>query len=158
MSPWKRNSNRKSYWDCRPISRNPMVPDTDQRLEHYRRLSSIREPEEVEDVAVEMGDRYGQPPLGSRESAFDNGVEVLVEEGPCQKDGDGRVIGLTLTFIESGPVNLDKVLDIVKSRPRGGGFIARRATFFCRKKGLNGPKRHSNCKKSLARVDIKEYY
>ena len=114
------------------------VPDTDQRLEHYRRLSSIREPEEVEDVAVEMGDRYGQPPLEVENLLLIMELKYWLKKAHVKKMEMGGN-GLTLTFIESGPVNLDKVLDIVKSRPREAA-LSPDGRLFLPKKGLNGPK------------------
>ncbi len=38
------------------------LPDVGQRLEFYRRLSSARDEQEVREILVELGDRYGAPP------------------------------------------------------------------------------------------------
>jgi transcription-repair coupling factor (superfamily II helicase) len=38
------------------------LPDVGQRLEFYRRLSSARDEEDVGEILVELGDRYGAPP------------------------------------------------------------------------------------------------
>jgi transcription-repair coupling factor (superfamily II helicase) len=38
------------------------LPDVGQRLDFYRRLSGARDEEEVRELLVELGDRYGAPP------------------------------------------------------------------------------------------------
>ncbi|HZS35636.1 MAG TPA: TRCF domain-containing protein, partial [Polyangia bacterium] len=38
------------------------LPDVGQRLDFYRRLSGARDEEEVREILVELGDRYGAPP------------------------------------------------------------------------------------------------
>jgi transcription-repair coupling factor (superfamily II helicase) len=114
------------------------VPDTEQRLEHYRRLSSVRLPEEIEDMAVELIDRYGQPPMEVENLLLVMELKYWLKKARVKKMEMGQS-GLTLNFTEAGPKNVEKVLDIVKSRPKEAA-LSPEGRLFLSKKGLTGPK------------------
>ena len=90
------------------------IPDMEQRLIHYRRLSSAGHPDELADVAAELVDRYGQPPL-----EVENLLQVMELKYWLKKIGVKKMEmgrrGLNITFVESGPTNPDKVLSLVTS-------------------------------------------
>ena len=94
------------------------VPDTEQRLIHYRRVSSIKDPVVLEDAADELVDRYGPMP-----PEVENLLEVMELKYWLKKVGAIRVEmgdnGMTATFGPAGPRNPDKVISLVQeSRDR----------------------------------------
>ncbi len=92
------------------------IPDTEQRLILYRRLSGAGSGADLEDLADEMRDRYGALP-----EEVENLMEVMEVRQWLKKAGVGKMEmgkgGLTLTFVENGRVKPDKVLAIIAKRP-----------------------------------------
>lgn len=106
------------------------VPDTEQRLVHYRRFSSAVDVADLEDLAVELLDRYGPPPLEVENLLAVMDLKRLLRQAGVKKLEMGRG-GLTFSFAEQGRVKPDKVLALVanypdqaKLSPQGRLFIA----------------------------------
>ncbi|HEX9445545.1 MAG TPA: transcription-repair coupling factor, partial [Candidatus Binatia bacterium] len=95
------------------------VPDANQRLLFYKRLASLRDLPELEEVKEEMRDRYG---------AFPEVVENLFRVMDLRRIlkqylveqiayNDGRV---SLLFHPASPVNVERLVELV--RKNGGGL------------------------------------
>lgn len=93
------------------------VPDTEQRLIHYRRLSSSQTAADLEGLSEEFQDRYGPPP-----PEVSHLFLVMEIRHWLKKAGVGRLEmgkgGVTFTFVENGRVNPDKVLALVGRYPK----------------------------------------
>ncbi|MBW2085257.1 MAG: DEAD/DEAH box helicase, partial [Deltaproteobacteria bacterium] len=92
------------------------VPDTEQRLIHYRRFSSLKNADELTDLCDELIDRYGPlPPEVRRLVKVIELKQLLVKAGIKKMEmGQG---GLTLSFIENGRTDPEKVLDLINNYP-----------------------------------------
>ncbi|MBU2552200.1 MAG: transcription-repair coupling factor [Proteobacteria bacterium] len=121
------------------------VPDTEQRLVHYRRLSSALNEEEIEEVATELRDRYGPLPRETENLLEVMAMKPVLKTLRVKKLELGQA-GLTLSFTEKGPKSLDKVMDMIqnyknkaKIYPDGKVFIPESGL-----SGLSGLKRVKN--------------
>jgi len=88
------------------------VEDINQRLVFYRRFSSARSPEGVEEIAEELRDRYGPiPPV------LENLVEVMNLRLLMKRAGVRRVSAerekVVLTFDPHSPVDPQRVVEVV---------------------------------------------
>ncbi|MDY6852351.1 MAG: TRCF domain-containing protein, partial [Thermodesulfobacteriota bacterium] len=106
------------------------VPDMEQRLVHYRRFSSIRDAADLEDLTVELHDRYGPPPIEVENLLAVMELKHWLRQAGVKRLEMGRG-GLTFSFAEQGRVKPDKVLalaakypDQAKLSPQGRLFIA----------------------------------
>jgi transcription-repair coupling factor (superfamily II helicase) len=91
------------------------VPDSKQKLAHYRKISRITEPEELEEVAAELADRYGEPPGEARNLlaktrlrvyAGKLGMESVFISGGYSKLDFGREIAYRLVAVSSALENI----------------------------------------------------
>jgi transcription-repair coupling factor (superfamily II helicase) len=126
------------------------VPDTEARLVHYRRLSSAKGPVELLDVAEELKDRYGPPPIEVENllSVMDIKNLLKVIRAIRLEVGQG---GLTITFHEKGPAYPDRVMDLirknvqrVKLSPEGRLFLSEKGW-----EGAEGLERIKNLLRAL---------
>jgi transcription-repair coupling factor (superfamily II helicase) len=92
------------------------IPDTEQRLVWYRRLSSTREMSVLDDAETELIDRYGSPPPEVENLLLSIQLKMVLRRIAAHKLEIGRD-GLTVTFGPSGPADMDKLIDLVQSRP-----------------------------------------
>jgi transcription-repair coupling factor (superfamily II helicase) len=104
-------------------SPDKLYPDTDLRLNLYRRLSNLKEETDLTGMAEEMKDRFGAPPRGSEEPPEGHVLEAASQEiaGPspgCTQDG------LTLTFSSDTPVKPETLVTLVKRDPRRYRFLS----------------------------------
>lgn len=92
------------------------LPDTNQRLVAYKRLVQAESPEEVDDIAGEIRDRYGRPP-----AAVDSLVEVMrlriYMKGLkiLKIDNDGK--RLSLTFHQATSVSPERLISLIRDEP-----------------------------------------
>jgi transcription-repair coupling factor (superfamily II helicase) len=88
------------------------APDTEMRLVLYRRLSSSRDEAEVEEIASEMKDRLGEPPMETLNLLDLMRVKIMLRRARIRRLESGGE-GLTVTFGPEGPSNYDKVLGFI---------------------------------------------
>ncbi|MFH1136796.1 MAG: transcription-repair coupling factor [Pseudomonadota bacterium] len=123
------------------------IPDTEQRLVHYRRLSSIKGPAEIEDAADELVDRYGPPPTEVSNLLLVMEIKHWLKKARVKKLEIGGA-GMTLTFAESGPPNPDRILELLKSQP-DRFRLSPEGRLFLRLEGLDGAKGLTRAKNIL---------
>ncbi len=101
------------------------IADADVRLNCYRRLSGLREDEELDSMKEEMLDRFGPFP---RDAV--NLLEVMSVRLVLKKLRITRLDvvpdGLTITFSEDTAVNPAKVINLVKKQPKKFRFLTDR--------------------------------
>ncbi|MEE8385819.1 MAG: TRCF domain-containing protein, partial [Dehalococcoidia bacterium] len=70
------------------------VPDINQRLALYQRMSSTADPREVESLGQEMVDRFGEPPAAVRNLLFVVLVRTLAAQASVEAifTGDGQAV------------------------------------------------------------------
>ena len=92
------------------------VPDPEVRLSLYRRLSGVRSPEQLDEVAAEMGDRFGPPPAAAGNLLA--GVELKVLMRHMRSDRlDLSSDGLMAYFTQTEGLNLDRLLAMAQDEP-----------------------------------------
>ncbi|MBW2621338.1 MAG: transcription-repair coupling factor [Deltaproteobacteria bacterium] len=94
----------------------PYIPDTEQRLVHYRRFSSLKNLEELADLSAELTDRYGPMPPDVRNLVQVIDLKLFLKEAGVKKLEMGKG-GFTFTFLENGRIDLDKTLKLVNDNP-----------------------------------------
>jgi len=123
------------------------VPDTEQRLVHYRRLAAAGGAAELEDLATEMLDRYGPPPL-----EVENLLMVMELKPWLKKAGVKKLEmgggGLTFSFVNQGRVDPDKILALVAKYP-DQARLSPEGRLFLSLRGFDGPKGLSRVKNIL---------
>ena len=93
------------------------VPDTESRLVLYRRLASAAGFEEIKALEEEMLDRFGPLPDEARSLAAMMEIKLMLKKAGVKKLESGAG-GLTLSFGPGGPVNYDKIMDLVMDKNR----------------------------------------
>jgi transcription-repair coupling factor (superfamily II helicase) len=93
------------------------VEDVNQRLVLYRRIASVTDDAEADDIELEISDRFGRPPL-QVETLLDvaRTKNVLREHLILSVDHADRQ--LVFTFHEDAEKSLDTILNIVAADPR----------------------------------------
>ncbi|HEX4456441.1 MAG TPA: transcription-repair coupling factor, partial [Polyangia bacterium] len=91
------------------------LPDVGQRLEFYRRLSSARDEQEVQEIVVEISDRYGPPP-----DEVDVLCDIMIVKGLGRRLG-ARAIELTevrmaLALGDDTPLQPAAVMKLVNAK------------------------------------------
>jgi transcription-repair coupling factor (superfamily II helicase) len=113
------------------------IQDTEQRLIHYRRLSSVSDAGEIESVQAELLDRYGPAP-----QEVENLLQVMELKHWLKKVKVKKLElgsnGMTLTFVDSGPADLDKVLALVRKYPEDAK-LSPEGRLFMPSHGLDSP-------------------
>jgi transcription-repair coupling factor (superfamily II helicase) len=91
------------------------VPDEEQRLVFYRRLAGIRTQAELEEIATELRDRYGPvPPLADnflRVMDLRRYLKTAMVVRAALREG-----GVMLQFHPDAPVEVDKLVDLVRRK------------------------------------------
>ncbi len=62
------------------------VRDLDVRLGLYRRIAALEDREEIDDLRMELDDRFGEPPV-----AVDNLLEIVAIKASCRKAGIAKL-------------------------------------------------------------------
>ncbi|MBI5561574.1 MAG: transcription-repair coupling factor [Deltaproteobacteria bacterium] len=110
------------------------VPDARQRLSVYKRLASVETPEELDAIAEELGDRFGEPPALVGNLLRTAELKTLLRRLRA-RDLTQRGQNLYVTFAGLGSSALwekvsGKALKLVKAEPRrfrltpAGQFVA----------------------------------
>jgi transcription-repair coupling factor (superfamily II helicase) len=104
---------------------NDYVSDTDVRLNLYRRLSSLREKSELEDMVEEMHDRFGPSPREVSNLLSVMSLRLLMKKtGISRLDVGGG--GLILTFSEDTKVAPERLVRMAGNKPRRLRFLSER--------------------------------
>ncbi len=88
------------------------IQSTDQRYLAYRRITSIKDEEELLDLRAELSDRYGPIPRELNNLIAIISLKLLLKEYRISKLEQGNNV-LALTFLEDTPVTPDKILSLV---------------------------------------------
>ena len=123
------------------------IPDTEQRLVHYRRLSSIKRPAEIEDASDELIDRYGPPPTEVQNLLLVMEIRHWLKQARVKKLEIGGN-GMTLTFVETGPPNPDRILELLTKHP-DSFRLSPEGRLFMQLEGLDGVKGLTRAKNIL---------
>ena len=123
------------------------IQDTEQRLIQYRRLSSVSGTDEIEVVREELLDRYGPTPHEVENLLQVMEVKHWLKKAKAKKLELGSN-GMTLTFVDSGPANLDKVLTLVHKHPQSAR-LSPDGRLFLPSQGLDSPEGLSGLKNIL---------
>ena len=113
------------------------VPDTEERLVHYRDLSGVSDPALLEDKAAEMKDRYGPCPVEVDNLLLVMELKYWLKKARVKKLEMGRG-GLTLTFADGAAVNPKKVLELIEQHPKKAK-MSPEGKLFLPLVGLEGP-------------------
>jgi len=93
------------------------IPDTDLRLNLYRRMSSLREEGELRSLVEEMVDRFGHPP-----SEVSNLVSVMATRLALKKAGISRLDitdgSLVFHFSPQTNVGADRIVKLAEKEPK----------------------------------------
>ena len=92
------------------------IPDTEQRLVHYRRFSSLKNNEELTDLSAELTDRYGPIPPDVQNLVQVIDLKLFLKKAGVKKLEMGKG-GFTFTFLDNGRIDLDKTLKLVNDNP-----------------------------------------
>jgi transcription-repair coupling factor (superfamily II helicase) len=97
------------------------VPDIDQRLSAYRRLSRMTAGSEIKDFKTELTDRYGPPPGEVEHLLTKIRLKIqAVQAGVRKLDVTGK--SLFITFSEAHLRNPQGMVDLIKSHPEQYSF------------------------------------
>ncbi|MDI9336348.1 MAG: transcription-repair coupling factor [Gammaproteobacteria bacterium] len=91
-------------------------PDIQHRLSLYQRFSQCTSKIELEQLEIELVDRFGQIPEPTHHLILQHSMRIA-----CQRYGvlklDANAQQMTLTFTEDAPIDADKVLVHLKKNP-----------------------------------------
>jgi transcription-repair coupling factor (superfamily II helicase) len=92
------------------------VPDVQQRLQLYKRVSRLRDEHEIEDLLSEIQDRYGQPP--SEVTTLLTFARLRMQaEGLGIRQVDRSSAALSLQFHSDPPLAPQALLQFVRAQP-----------------------------------------
>ena len=93
------------------------VPDPNQRLVIYKRLTQVGAAEEIADVRGELEDRFGKLPLAATYLLEVMGIRLRLKTMLVKEiEFDGR--RLVLTFHPKTPVSPDRIVALIRKEPR----------------------------------------
>ena len=92
------------------------IPDENQRLSTYKRISSLKLDPEIEDLRSELEDRYGPPPR-EVESLMEYVRLRLLAEKVLVRSIERERDGVAIKFHEKTPVQPKKLVDLVSANP-----------------------------------------
>ena len=119
---WHEDVNPEINVDIPAFLPGDYVLDTDVRLNLYRRLSSLLEKSELEDMAEEIRDRFGPPPQEVQNLLGLMAIRLLLKGmGVSRLDVGSK--GFTLTFPENGGKDTERLIRIVSSEPKRYNFL-----------------------------------
>ncbi len=93
------------------------VDEPNQRLTLYRRLSTVGDGAELDELVGEMRDRFGEPPKEAQNLIESIRLKLVLRRGGVGRldVGDKKAV---LTFAETTPVDPAKVVSLVRSAPK----------------------------------------
>jgi len=92
------------------------IPEENQRLRTYKRISGLTTEGEVSDLRAELEDRYGPLPV-EVENLMDYARLRLAAEKCLVKSLERQKDGITIQFHEKTPVMPERLVEIVSSEP-----------------------------------------
>jgi len=120
---WHEDINPEINMDIPAFLPGDYVLDTDVRLNLYRRLSSLLEKSELEEMAEEIQDRFGPPPQEVQNLLGLMGIRLLLKGmGAIRLDAGAK--GITLTFAENGGKDTEGLIRLVTGRPNRYQFLS----------------------------------
>jgi transcription-repair coupling factor (superfamily II helicase) len=90
------------------------VDDTDTRLSLYRRVAGASNSQDVDDLELEIIDRFGPLPDGVKHLLKVIKLKILAKKAGISKL-DVTEKGIVITFYQGAPQNVTKVLDFIAS-------------------------------------------
>ena len=126
------------------------VPDTEQRLVHYRRFSVLKTSEELTDLLQELTDRYGPPPAEVNNLAHLIELKQELARAGVRKLEMGRE-GMTFSFAEKTRTAPERVLELVKLDPDHTRFYPDGRLFLAHSE-LSAPGRLERARNILQRL------
>ncbi|MBL7212280.1 MAG: transcription-repair coupling factor [Desulfobacteraceae bacterium] len=119
---WHKDINPEINMDIPAFLPGDYVLDTDVRLNLYRRLSSLLEESELEELAEEIRDRFG-PPSQEVENLLGLMAIRLLLKGVGVSRLDVGSNGFTLTFPENGGKDKEGLIRTVTGKPHRYQFL-----------------------------------
>jgi len=104
---------------------NGYIKDTDVRLNLYRRLSSLKEEQELAGMAEEMKDRFGAPPGEVENLLKVMSLRLLLKRLRIVRL-DVTPEGLTVTFSHDTKVKPETLVTLVRKHPKKYRFLSER--------------------------------
>lgn len=120
---WHDDINPEINIDIPAFLPGDYVIDTDVRLNLYRRLSSLLEKSELEDMIEEIEDRFGSPPQEVRNLFGLMSVRIMLKNIGITKLDAGRN-SLDLTFSQDMRADTEKVTELVTRDPDRFRFLS----------------------------------
>ncbi|MBU0673547.1 MAG: transcription-repair coupling factor [Proteobacteria bacterium] len=93
------------------------IRDTDQRYIAYRRITSCRTEDELDDIKEELRDRYGPLPEETAHLLVIISLKTELKHLAISKLDQGDNI-IVLSFAEKTPLQPEKLLELIKTSPR----------------------------------------
>jgi transcription-repair coupling factor (superfamily II helicase) len=120
---WHEDINPEINVDVPAFLPEDYVIDTDVRLNLYRRLSTLREKCDLEAMAEEMKDRFGQPPHEVRNLFGIMFIRLLLmERGISRLDVERK--SLTLTFSQEKKSDSERLIQMINKKPWKFKFLS----------------------------------
>ncbi len=92
------------------------IPEENQRLKTYKRISSMKSDAEIDELRLELEDRYGTLPE-EVESLIEYARLRLIAEKILVQSIEREKDGIAIKFHEKTPVSPQRVVEIVSSNP-----------------------------------------
>jgi transcription-repair coupling factor (superfamily II helicase) len=92
------------------------IPEENQRLRMYKRVAGVETPAQLEDVAGELGDRYGAPPPPVR-SLLEYATLKLLSQRIGVAQIERRREAVSIRFTESASVDPERLARFVAGEP-----------------------------------------
>ncbi|MBF0474219.1 MAG: transcription-repair coupling factor [Deltaproteobacteria bacterium] len=93
------------------------VPDVNQRLNLYKRLSSIRSEEELVDVKEEISDRFGEPPVEVKNLIDLITLRILMRQHKVHQ-AKLDTAAMVFAFDDQTALNIDKIIKLSQAYPQ----------------------------------------
>ncbi|MEE9611569.1 MAG: transcription-repair coupling factor, partial [Desulfatiglandales bacterium] len=122
---WHEEINPEINVDIPAFLPEEYVPDVDVRLNLYRRLSSLGEESELDDMVEEMNDRFGSPPQEVSNLLSIMRVRLLLKKMEATKL-DMSEEGLTFTFSPVTRMDPERLVELVNREPKRFQFLSER--------------------------------
>ena len=118
---WREEINPEIHVNLSAYLPESYVSDPDVRLNLYRRLSSLKEGEELEGLAAEMTDRFGPPPREVDNLLRLMSVRLLMKRLRVERLEITRE-ALVLTFAADTDVSAESLVRLVEATPQRARF------------------------------------
>ena len=141
--PWQEEIDPEINIDMAAYLPSQYIKESDVRLNLYRRLSSLAEESELQEMIEEMVDRFGPPP-----EEVSNLNQVVLTRMRLKKIGVIRLdvisSGFIFTFSDEPKLDPQRLIDLVNQRPNIYRFVSQKKLRI-----LTG---YANPREALARV------